>query len=58
MIIIECQCNSEGTHGFCDKENGQCTCKPGYFGKTCESKSIFNRALLSLTELENLTSFS
>ena len=43
MIIIECQCNPDGTDGFCNKENGQCTCIDGYFGKTCEGKSIFNK---------------
>ena len=36
MIIIECQCNPQGTDGVCNKENGECTCKDGYFGIYCE----------------------
>ena len=35
-LFIECDCNANGTQS-CNKENGQCLCKPHVIGKKCDS---------------------
>ena len=43
-----CSCHAVGSVGIrCHQENGQCTCRPGYAGRTCDettAEAVANRA--------------
>lgn len=39
-LLLECNCNLEGTIGSldtCESKTGQCTCKPNVQGRICDS---------------------
>ena len=39
LIFAECECNKDGvTESICDIKTGDCSCKPGWFGKKCQGK--------------------
>ena len=38
MCLSDCDCNKEHSerHDSCDRDNGQCTCDAGYYGRSCD----------------------
>ena len=37
FFFLECSCNPEGSKSlYCDEQSGQCDCKQGFQGKSCD----------------------
>ena len=41
ILILVCNCNSDGSIGATCDDNGQCNCKAGFFSIRCEEGTIF-----------------
>ena len=41
ILILVCNCNSDGSIGATCDDNGQCNCKAGFFSIRCEEGRIF-----------------